>query len=280
VNTVGRYSHPGDFNYIKKGLAGTVGKRTLYLSNVPTGSSILELDSESSFVAKDSPYFFPMRTVEIDTYTLESVLNELKVERLDAIKLDVQGVELEIMKGIDPDRMSELNSIEMEVGLHPVYKNQTTLPEVQTFMKEQGFGLYDMRTNRSYLSNPQNGATYLKSHFNLDQPSPSISARLYELDTIYLREPEWILRHNLAKERILRIIALYCLYNFFSEGILISDQAVKSGKLTQEEGRVVNAAIVSLNSVEQRSTAHYNDLLSKTGYLNWGQYMWVPYPSY
>jgi len=75
INTVNRYSFPGDFNYINKALAGTNGKRTLYLANVPTGTSILKLEEDSPYYSKNSPYLFPMREAIIDTVNLEKSMN-------------------------------------------------------------------------------------------------------------------------------------------------------------------------------------------------------------
>lgn len=153
VETVSRYSHPEDFFYINKALSGKDGKRTLYLSNVPTGTSILKLDTESLLYSEKNDYFFPMKEMEIDTFSLSSILKERKLPYFDAIKLDVQGAELEIIKGIDSAMLEDVNLIELEIGFHNIYLEQTDFSDVCAYMKENGFELFDLRINRTSIPN-------------------------------------------------------------------------------------------------------------------------------
>ena len=279
VSTVNRYSHPLDFHYFNKALSGNGGKRTLYLTNSPTGSSILEIKEDASFHSKDSNYFYPMKKVEIETFTLSAILNIESINIIDSIKLDVQGAELEIIRGIDDDRLNSLNSIEMEIGMHENYINQTTFCETLNFMKEKGFGLFDIRVSRSCIPNLVDNISYQKKYFDTHENSPSISSRIWEVDAIFFREPSWIKTSQISKERILRIIAMYCVYNFFAEAIQVLNNSYEENKLTQSEWNNIKNSIINWNKKEQQKTQEIDSFLNKKDYLTWAQYMWVTYPS-
>jgi len=280
VSSVNRYSHPKDFTYINKALAGKNGMRTLYLSNVPTGTSILKLKNDQGFFSKDSAYFFPMKEMEIETSTLESALNAYGSIEYDAMKLDVQGAELEIIKGLDIKRLSQINVIELEIGVHQIYDDQTKFCDVIEYMNSKGFGLFDLRTNRSHLPNIIDNFSYHEKYFKTHEQSPSISARLWEFDAIFFREPKWIEENSITKERLLRIISMYCVYNFFGEAIQVINKALDAGIITNSEHLVVKNAIVSWNSKEQFNTRHINAKLKSSKFTVWAQYMWTNYPSF
>ncbi len=279
INTVDRYAYPQDFTYINKALSGANGKRTLYLSNIPTGTSILKLKEDQQFFSNTNSYFFPMREIEINTITLETALNEYRVKHFDAIKLDVQGAELEIIKGIDDVRLNEVNTIELEIGLHDIYQNQTKFCDVLAFMTEKGFGLFDVRTNRGHLPDNFDNFSYQQKYFNTHDQSPSVAARIWEFDALFFREPHWISRNKISKERLLRIAAMYCVYNFFAEAMQVINTAHHEGKLTEVEYSSVKNAIINWNKKEQNHTADYNLMLEKRNYWTWGQYMQTGYPS-
>jgi FkbM family methyltransferase len=279
VSTVNRYSHPSDFNYINKALSGKDGTRTLFLTNVPTGSSILEIKEDAPFHSKESPYFYPMKKLEIETFTLETILNEIGIKSFDSIKLDVQGAELEIIKGIDEERLNEINSIELEIGMHTNYINQTTFCDTLEFMKKRGFGLFDLRTSRSNVPNFVDNISYHNEYFNTNEQTPSVSARIWEVDAIFFREPTWIKENDISKERSLRIIAMYCVYNFFAEAMQVLNLIYDQKKFSKEEWLLIKRAIINWNKKEQIRTEEVDIILKNKKYLNWAQYMWVSYPS-
>lgn len=279
IASVNRYTHPSDFNYINTALSGEDGIRTLYLTNVPTGSSILEIKEDAPFHSNDSSYFYPMRKIEIETFTLETVLDKHTINAFDSIKLDVQGAELEIIRGIDKARLNELNSIEMEIGMHTNYVNQTTFCESIEFMKKNGFGLFDLRVSRSCIPNFVDNMSYQKEYLDTHDKSPSVSARIWEVDAIFFREPAWIQQNNISKERAMRIVAMYCVYNFFAEALQVVNILFKSNKLTDSEWTDIKNAVIKWNKKEQNLTSHIDGQLKKSNYFNWAQYMWTSYPS-
>jgi FkbM family methyltransferase len=81
--------------------------------------------------------------------TLKSVLQELE-EKSIFIKIDVQGYELEVLKGIGESNWPQINGLLIEVNLVETYKNAALIEEVTQFLRrkkfrpfriEPGFGL-------------------------------------------------------------------------------------------------------------------------------------------
>ena len=278
VETVDRHSHPEDFFYINKALSGQNGKRILYLSNVPTGTSILKLNNKSVSYFEGNDYFFPMKELEIDTFTLTTVLDELGINHFDAIKLDVQGAELEIIKGIDDERLDEVSLIELEVGLNDIYLDQANFSDVSEFMKSKGFTLFDLRLNRASFPNGMDKFSYHKA-LDVHDQSPAVASRVCEFDAVFFRDISWIKKNKIDKKRILRIIALYCTYNYYAEAFQLTNYLLSNKQITGGESESILNAIKKCCKRENAALIGFERSLKKNNYYTWGQYMWVPYPS-
>ena len=100
--------------------------------NAPTASSVLAAQSGA-----------PGRLVHCKMETLDSVLNQAGFRRPELIKIDVQGYELEVLKG-GKEALAAAEAIVMEVSLIELYQGNPLMPEVITFMLERGFQCYDI----------------------------------------------------------------------------------------------------------------------------------------
>jgi len=113
-------SHPDLYKVICAAVAGTEGPRTLYVSNAPTGTSLFAPDFSAAADAGaylSEEYFFPIVEQTIETRTLRSIFDELGEPPVDLIKLDIQGAELEALKGLGEARLGALLGVELEIGM-------------------------------------------------------------------------------------------------------------------------------------------------------------------
>ena len=100
--------------------------------NAPTGNSVLTgWKPGNKFQVKCT-----MRTVD-------AILEEAGKPTPDLIKLDVQGYELEVLKGASK-AMKTAQAVLMEVSLIDMYENNPLLHDVTAFMHERGFIAYDI----------------------------------------------------------------------------------------------------------------------------------------
>lgn len=58
----------------------------------------------------------------------------------EVLKLDVQGMELAILRGLGPV-LAEIDVVEIEVSFVPTYTDQPLIQEVLDFMVDNGFGM-------------------------------------------------------------------------------------------------------------------------------------------
>lgn len=75
--------------------------------------------------------------------TLDGVVRDLGWPSVDFLKIDVQGYELEVLRGAsDTLRTSEV--VLMECNLIPIYEGAPLLAETIRFMDDHGFRVYDI----------------------------------------------------------------------------------------------------------------------------------------
>jgi FkbM family methyltransferase len=122
---------PGEVTYRISLLGANHQERTGFYE-LETGSSVL---FEQSSIER--------RKVEYEMCTLDEVVAGAGFEEVDFLKLDVQGYELEVLKGSDRT-LSNVEVIFMEVSLLGVNKGAPLLNEVVQFMAERQFRTYDI----------------------------------------------------------------------------------------------------------------------------------------
>ena len=78
-----------------------------------------------------------MGTTEITLVSLDGWASEAGVEAIDIMKLDVQGAELEVLKGAR-GLLGGVRLIELEVAFNPIYKDQPLFGEIDRSCVSRG----------------------------------------------------------------------------------------------------------------------------------------------
>lgn len=83
-----------------------------------------------------------IKTIEVEQIRLDSVA-ELKDREIDIVKLDLQGYELEALKGMQ-GIIKKIKTITIEVEFIELYKNQALFSDIDIFLRKNNFQLLNL----------------------------------------------------------------------------------------------------------------------------------------
>jgi FkbM family methyltransferase len=134
-------------------LSRTGGAAEFFLAHTDSGSSLYPPHPQPGRPALNHDYFFPLKVLDIPTATLAGSLDQHRIEAVHAIKLDTQGSELDIVKGLDAPRLNRLLLAELEVTMetHVVHQGAARLPDVIQHFERSGFRFVNTRIARKSL---------------------------------------------------------------------------------------------------------------------------------
>ena len=139
---------------INKGLWSKKERKKLYILENRLGSSSMYLPNQEAFDLhninkKDFENYKVTRSIEIDCDTISSQLSELKINILDYLKIDTQGAELEILKGMGGYRPL---LIKIEAHFFSMYKNVPGWHELTSFLYKMNYVLIDWKGIGKHVS--------------------------------------------------------------------------------------------------------------------------------
>ena len=127
---------------ITKALWNESGEVSLNLCRKAMTSSIYEPNDEFAKLFPDSNRFDIIKRIKLPCTTIDEVTRNSGLQ-FDAIKLDIQGAELNALIGAEKSLTSVL-AIEVEVEFYALYRNQPLFDRVFNFLKSHGFDLIDL----------------------------------------------------------------------------------------------------------------------------------------
>ncbi len=136
-----------DNNLINKGLWSKKEVKQLNILDNRVGSSSIFEPNEKNFDLHDIPLkdfskFKVTRTVDIHCDTIEKILNEKNIDNLDYLKIDTQGSELEILKGLGKYKPL---LIKIEVHFFSMYKKVPSWNELVNYLYKLDYILIDLK---------------------------------------------------------------------------------------------------------------------------------------
>jgi FkbM family methyltransferase len=124
-------------------LGAVQGDATLYVTREPACSSVYPPIDD---VVDRHPRLEPQRMVRseaIELITLDDWCAENAFERVDLVKLDTQGSELDVLRGAKRT-LETVSVVQTEVEFNPMYERQPLLGDVDRFLRERGFVLWHL----------------------------------------------------------------------------------------------------------------------------------------
>ncbi|HEY7474488.1 MAG TPA: FkbM family methyltransferase [Vicinamibacterales bacterium] len=179
----------------------------------------------------DASRFDTVDVHEVQADRLDDHLQAHGLTDVDFLKVDTQGSELLILQGASRVLETAVSGVEVEVEFTPIYSGQPLFAEVDSFLRAQGFLLFDLRpvywkraAGRA-IGGPRGqiiwaDALYLKS-------TPALGAATAAPDQAR-RKSKW-----------LKAISIAVLYGYFDYALEIT----RSAPFTPDERTVIEARL-------------------------------------
>lgn len=218
---------PPQIKYIPTALGRKSGEAILYESKLAASSGLYKtrMDYFGRLVNRDNGVVVDERVVA--TKSLDDVMTKYGIGHVDFIKVDVEGAELDVLKGSEIAlRSNRLLGILSEIRLHEEINGSPPFATLDAFAQERGFRLYNIhvtRQSRAVLPYPQLGDYRLPSGERFF--AYTSHGQVQDGDALYFRDLFTV--ENCPPIRILKLCALmeiYCLSDCAAELIVANKE--------------------------------------------------------
>ena len=130
-----------NYKVISKGFWSSSCKKRLYILGKRSGSSSMYKPNKNTFdlygfKKKDFSLFDISEEIEVECTTIKESLNELNIKYLDFLKIDTQGSELEILKGLG-EYLPLIMKIEIQII--PMYEKVPNWGDVINYLYKMNY---------------------------------------------------------------------------------------------------------------------------------------------
>jgi len=120
-------------------LSNREGSASFYTNSCHYTNSLLPVQEKYKEIAN----FEPKSEIQVKTETLDNYCSRNKIERIDILKMDVQGGELMVLEGAQKLlRENKIGLIFTEVTFTELYKDQPVFDNLKDFLGRFGFVVY------------------------------------------------------------------------------------------------------------------------------------------
>jgi FkbM family methyltransferase len=157
-----------------------------------------------------------LRSIKMKADSLDNQLQKNNIKDTDFIKLDTQGSELSILQG-GVNTLKNVIGVEIEVEFIELYQKQPMFCEVDSFMRNNGFQLFDLR--RYYWRTKEEDNYYGNQ-----------KGQLVFGEALYFKPPEEVISaERITSEKVVRAIFIYLVYGYPG----LSKDLLKAGSRTK-----------------------------------------------
>ncbi|MBE9028744.1 FkbM family methyltransferase [filamentous cyanobacterium LEGE 11480] len=178
------------------------GPATLHITEYPGCISLYEPKQEFLNRFINFGHFFQVKDqVTLETTTLDAVCMDEEIESIDFLQIDVQGANLDVLKGASDLLDRSVFAIQVESEFSPLYHQQALFADIDQYLRHKGFTLF------SFLEPQRKPRAEI---FAENQPGQLLWAdALYLRDPLQTHAPEW----TQTAESLLKVACIADLFN-------------------------------------------------------------------
>lgn len=170
--------------FLPVALAAEAGTRTLHIAEDPISSSLLPPIQDTGERFNKMAYCTIVDSIPVETLSLDQAIDRFDLSAPDYLKLDAEGLELDILKGAE-EALATVSVVKTEVGFLNFREGQPTARMVDHFLSERGFELMGLIApahwrHHGHVLHPHSGQA----------PLPYSRGQLGHGDFLYMRHPD------------------------------------------------------------------------------------------
>lgn len=135
------------------GLSSHTGKAQLNLTRDPDASTLCPVNHEALADFPVGPMLEVTGTVEVEVSTLDRVLESQPNLRPDFLKVDVEGADLEVLRGAAHSLRTTVLALRVEVSFIERHRGAPVFAETDEFLRNEGFRLMHLVREHWFRSN-------------------------------------------------------------------------------------------------------------------------------
>ncbi len=150
------------------------------------------------------------KTVDVKTTSVDLWVKSNRIACVDFIKVDVQGSELDILRGA-VDTLGQVLGIETEVEFVPLYEDQPLFADVDSFVRQQGFTFFNFLYSHSGHFAGRMASPVSTAFVQNPLLRPQAAGQLITADALYLinpLDPSWPVSKKLTLAKYLKLIVI------------------------------------------------------------------------
>lgn len=230
------------------GLGAVAGRQTLFLTEGPFASSLYK---PNEAVLRDfavMPWYGPVGEIEIEVDTLAAVLDRYPDWRPDFIKVDVEGADLDVLKGAGK-AIEQALGVQVEASIADRNIGAPLQPELDAWLRDRGLIPFQFIREHWVRKNGLHGAT--------SQP------QLAWADVVYFRSRDTVLermraRDNAATEELGHMLAILLAYEVHDYALELVEAALDeqliSTSVAEDYRLAIKGSVTGLTGFALRGT--------------------------
>ena len=132
------------FKVLPFAVGGSTGPQSLHVPGDPRAASLLRQDPSMAGRFGRPHLHVPQHTLTVETWTLDALRQDGHLDRVDYMKIDVEGAELDVLKA-GRTVLQDCVALKVECSFLPQRVNQPLIWDVVPFLAAEGFEVVDLQ---------------------------------------------------------------------------------------------------------------------------------------